>query len=108
MAEKTARRDVSQAIVAIFRWVIPGVVIAGGIVAYLVHPSVGAAEGAAGVVGAGLSWLLFGFLYRVGEKGDHERDVENAARDYLDEHGHWPTDEEYGIYKLHGRWTVPA
>ena len=31
-----------------------------------------------------------GFAMCVGATGDRERDDEEAARDYLSEHGHWP------------------
>ena len=44
---------------------------------------------------AGLSVWLLNLLYRVGVKGDRERDDEDRARAYFDEHGHWP-DEERG------------
>jgi hypothetical protein len=47
-------------------------------------------EAAAMIVGAGLSVFLFGWLFRVGVEGDRERDLEEAARRYLDEHGRWP------------------
>ncbi len=89
------------------RWGIPGLVILGGLVAFAVNPSMVNAEGAAGVIGAGLAWILFSLLYRQGEQGDHERDVEEAAREYLDEHGRWPTDEQYATFQRHGRWTLP-
>ncbi len=93
-------------IVFIFRWGIPLAVILGGIIAFIANPSVLAAEGAAGVVGAGLAWILFGYLFRQGQKGDEERDVEDAARDFLDDHGRWPTDEEYAAYARSGRWPA--
>ena len=86
------------------RWVFPGLVILGGIVAYIVDPSTLAAEGAAGVIGAGLAWMLFGWLFRKGVEGDAERDVEAAARDYLDRHGDWPSDEATGFFSRYGRW----
>ena len=86
------------------RWVFPIAVILGGIVAYVVDPSMLAAEGAAGVIGAGLSWMLFGWLFRKGVEGDAERDVEVAARDYLDRHGDWPSDEATAYFAAHGRW----
>jgi len=41
-------------------------------------------------VGVAAAILLLNVLYRVGVSGDEERDREAAARDYLDEHGHWP------------------
>lgn len=28
--------------------------------------------------------------YRIGVEGDKERDTEQSARDFFDEHGHWP------------------
>ena len=52
-------------------------------------------EGGALLVAAGLSVWLLNLLYRVGVKGDRERDAEDRARAYFDEHGRWP-DEERG------------
>jgi hypothetical protein len=34
--------------------------------------------------------LLLNVLYRIGVQGDKERDTEQAARDFFDQHGHWP------------------
>lgn len=110
MTENAARedRELNRTTVLLFRWGIPAVVIVGGIIAFLVNPSMLAAEGAAGVVGAGLAWILFGYLFRQGQRGEQERDVEEAARDYLDEHGRWPTDEEYENFTRSGRWSGAA
>ena len=36
--------------------------------------------------------LLLNVLYRMGVEGDKERDREEAARAYFDEHGRWPGD----------------
>jgi hypothetical protein len=44
----------------------------------------------AGFTGAGLAILLLGALLRIGTQGDRDRDREEAARRYFDEHGHWP------------------
>jgi hypothetical protein len=90
--------------VFIFRHGIPAAVVLGGLIAFAVDRSVLAAEGAAGVIGAGLAWWLFGWLYRQGEAGDVERDAEAAARDYFDEHGRWPSDEASAHFVRHGRW----
>ena len=46
----------------------------------------------AGFTGAGLAILLIGALVRIGNEGDRERDREEAARRYFDEHGRWPDD----------------
>ena len=92
-------------VLRLVRWYVPIAVIIGGILLFALDRSLLAAEGAAGIVGAGLAWLLFGWLYRQGEAGDRERDVEEAARAYLDEHGDWPTDAQYARYERSGRWT---
>ena len=82
----------------------PALVVLIGLLIFAFDRSLIAAEGAAGIIGAGLAWWLFGWLWRQGEAGDHERDVEAAARDYLDEHGDWPTDRQTAYFARHGRW----
>ncbi len=49
-----------------------------------------AAEAWAIFTGAGVSVLLLNALYRIGVQGEDERDREEEARSYFDEHGHWP------------------
>ena len=49
-----------------------------------------ALEGGAGIIGAGLAICLMNVLFRVGLDNDRDRDEEDAARDFLDAHGHWP------------------
>jgi hypothetical protein len=88
----------------VVRHVIPAVVVLGGIVWFLIDPSVLAAEGAAGVVGAGLAWWLFGWLYRKGVEGESDRDQEEAAREFLDRRGRWPTEAEESHFARHDRW----
>ena len=34
--------------------------------------------------------LLLNLLFRYGARGDTERQAEETARAYFDEHGHWP------------------
>ena len=50
-------------------------------------------DGWAMLVGSGLSVLLLNWLFRLGARGDEERDAEQAARDYLTQHGHWPDED---------------
>jgi hypothetical protein len=69
---------------------LPAIVVAAGVILWLIDPSVDTAEGAAGIIGAGLSIWLLNVLFRIGVKGDQERDAEMEARDYFDRHGHWP------------------
>ncbi len=49
-----------------------------------------ALEGGAGIIGAGLAIWLMNLLFRVGLDNDADRDEEDAAREFLDAHGHWP------------------
>ena len=72
------------------RYVLPGVIVLAGVVILVFNHSINGLEGAAMFVGAAGAILLLNVLYRVGVTGDEERDREAAARDYLDEHGHWP------------------
>ena len=41
-------------------------------------------------ISAASAVLLLNVLYRIGAEGDKERDREEAARAYFDEHGRWP------------------
>ena len=84
----------------------PALVVLGGIVVYLANPSTLAAEGAAGIVGAGLAWWLFGWLFRKGTEGEADRDAEDAARAFLDEHGRWPTEEEERRFHRSGSFSA--
>jgi hypothetical protein len=77
------------------RYLLPATVVVGGLVSWIIIRTDWALEGAAGVVGAGLSIFLFNVLVRIGERGDRDRDAEDAARRYFDEHGQWP--DESGL-----------
>jgi hypothetical protein len=45
-------------------------------------------------VSAATAVLLLNVLYRIGVQGDEERDREEEARRFFDEHGHWPDEPE--------------
>jgi hypothetical protein len=72
------------------RYVLPAVVVLGGLIALVVSPTLGTLEGVAGIIGAGLGVALLNGLHRLGVDGDSERDDEAAARVYFDVNGHWP------------------
>ena len=72
------------------RYVMPAVVCLVGILILIFERSLIGLEGFALFIGAGLSILLLNVLYRVGVSGDAERDREEEARTYFDEHGRWP------------------
>lgn len=79
------------------RYVLPGVLIVAGIVILIAGSGSDiAVEGWALFTGAGVSILLLNVLYRMGVQGDKDRDREQAARDYFDQHGHWPDQRRDG------------
>ena len=76
------------------RYVLPAALVVAGIVIFIAGGgSDVAVEGWALFTGAGLAVLLLNVLFRIGVEGDTERDREEAARVYFDEHGHWPDEK---------------
>jgi hypothetical protein len=75
------------------RYALPAVVVLAGVVLLAFNPTLNGAEGWAMLTGAGLAILLLNWLYRVGVQGDEERDREEEARIFMDEHGYWPDEE---------------
>jgi hypothetical protein len=68
------------------RYGIPAVLFIAGMVVW----GVGSVAGGALFTSAATAVLLLNFLFRIGVEGDKERDREDDARRYFDEHGHWP------------------
>lgn len=86
------------------RYGLGAVLVLAGIVMIAVNPGGFGVDGFAMAVGGGLSVLLINFLFRLGVSGDEEREREEEARRYLDEHGVWPENQP----KPSGRrWTLP-
>jgi hypothetical protein len=82
--------------VSIIRWWLPIGICAVGVVMLvvaLIKQDDIWGEGGGLVISAGLSVWLLNALYRVGVRGDRERDREAEAREYFDEHGRWPDEE---------------
>ena len=84
----SSRRE--QAGVVAVRYGIPAAFVIAGQVVLI---TTGDAVNWAGFTGAGLAILLIGVLFRIGAEGDRERDREEAARRYFDEHGRWPDED---------------
>jgi hypothetical protein len=76
------------------RYGIGAVLVLAGIVLIIINPGGFGVDGFAMAVGGGLSVLLINFLYRLGVSGDRERDEEEQARAYFDEHGEWPEEKQ--------------
>lgn len=75
-----------------FRYVVPAILVIFGVVYAIVDWPSGA-EAFSLFAGAGLSIFLLNLLFRIGVQGDADRDREDEARAYFDEHGVWPSDE---------------
>jgi hypothetical protein len=71
------------------RYGIPLVLLVAGMVVSATAGGVGLAAGAL-FFSAASAILLLNVLFRIGVEGDKERDREEAARAYFDEHGRWP------------------
>jgi len=72
------------------RYVLPIVVTLAGLVVMSFGSDIDL-EGGASLVSAGLAIYFINWLFRIGVTGDQEREREDAARDYFDEHGRWPS-----------------
>ena len=80
-------------ILNIVRYGLPAGLVIAGFVLLVAAPDSTRYEGFAMCVGAGLALALLNVLFRFGAQGDKERDREDAAREYLAEHGHWPDEK---------------
>jgi hypothetical protein len=85
------------------RYVIGALLIAAGLVVFVVSPADLGVDGFAMAAGGGLAVLMLNGLYRLGVEGDRERDREEQARRYLEEHGEWPADE---LAPRGRKWTL--
>jgi ABC-type antimicrobial peptide transport system permease subunit len=71
------------------RYGIPLFLLIAGVIVSATAGGVGIAAGAL-FFSAASAVLLLNVLYRIGVEGDKERDTEQSARDFFDQHGHWP------------------
>ncbi len=77
---------------AVRTWLPAGICLAGVVLAVVKRDETGL-EGGVLLVAAGLSVWLLNWFYLVSVRGERDRDVEDAARDFFDAHGHWPDEE---------------
>lgn len=73
------------------RWVIPALIFLTG---QVILVATGDWVSWAAFTGGAFAVILVSLLMRVGIEGDRERDLEEAAREYFDEHGIWPDEED--------------
>ena len=75
------------------RYGIGWIMVVAGVVLLVANPGGFGVEGFSMSVGGGLSVLMLNWMFRLGVAGDRERDREEQARRYLEQHGHWPDEE---------------
>jgi hypothetical protein len=86
------------------RYGLGAVMVIAGIVLVAVNPGGLGVDGFAMAAGGGLSVLLINVLFRLSVSSNDDREREEEARRYLDEHGVWPDEEERSPGR---RWTLP-
>jgi hypothetical protein len=84
------------------RYGIGALMVLAGIVMVAVNPGGLGVDGFAMAVGGGLSVLLINFLFRVSVSSNVDREREEDARRYFDDHGEWPEEET----RRGRRWTL--
>ena len=78
------------------RYGLPALIfLAGCVVMAVDHDSQRGVEIGAMLMGSAFAVLLMNVFFRIGAEGDHDRDREEDARVFFDEHGYWP-DERHG------------
>ena len=92
MSESPKLPPSSPAMTAV-RYGIGAVMVGAGLFLLILNPGGFGVDGFALAVGGGLSVLMINYLFRLGVSGDLERDEEERARRFFDEHGHWPDEE---------------
>ena len=83
------RERISSWLLVGIRYVLPAAIVIAGIV-IMALGSENDVEGGASIVSAGLAVYFLNWLFRIGARGDHEREDEDAAREYFQRHGRWP------------------
>lgn len=88
MSTSPPRRS-SPAVTAV-RYGVGGVMVGAGVMLLVLNPGGFGVDGFGMAVGGGLAVLMINYLFRLGVSGDLEREEEERARRFLEEHGHWP------------------
>jgi hypothetical protein len=86
------------------RYGLGALMVIGGVVMLVISPAGLGFDGFAMAVGGGLSVVLFNILFRLGLSSEADREEEERARTYFDEHGEWPEEEP----SQGRRWTLAA
>ena len=79
------------------RYGLPGLIFLAGCIVMAVDPDTQRGmEIGSMLMGSAFAVLLLNFFFRIGAEGDGDRDKEEAARVFFDEHGYWPDERRPG------------
>jgi hypothetical protein len=84
-----ARRRATPRLLLFVRYGVPITIVTAGAIA-LCFGTEDSFYGGTSLIGAGLSVWLISWVYRIGVRGDADRDAEDQARRYYDRFGRWP------------------
>jgi hypothetical protein len=91
--ERGENETVSALGINAVRYGIPLVLLLAGAIVAATGGRIGITAGAM-FISAASAVLLLNVLFRIGVQGDRDRDREEAARAFFDEHGRWPDEPE--------------
>jgi hypothetical protein len=75
-------------------WLPIGIAVAGLVAVVLGHGRTTLAGAGVGLVLVGLTVWLINWMYRLSVASNLDREDDERAREYFDEHGRWPDEEE--------------
>jgi hypothetical protein len=86
---------VGRVVLSLTRLGLPiGIAVAGVVAIVLGHGRTTLAGAGVGLVLVGLTVWMINWMYRLSVASNLDRDREEQAREYFDEHGRWPDEEE--------------
>ncbi|MGZ4191431.1 MAG: hypothetical protein ACXVRW_03145 [Solirubrobacteraceae bacterium] len=77
----------------LIRYGLGALMVIGGVAMLVISPGGLGFDGFGMAAGGGLSVVLFNVLFRLGLSSEADREEEEQARVYFDEHGEWPEDK---------------
>jgi hypothetical protein len=84
------RESAPRVAVALTRYGLPAAILLAGAIYAVLDPGETGTDVLVGLAGVCACVVLWNLLLRLGVSGDRDRDREEAAREYYDEHGRWP------------------
>lgn len=75
------------------RILLPAAIAAAGVVLLLVGGGENEAGAGVALIGCAVVVVMFNLFLRLGVRDAADRDREEAAREYFDQHGRWPDEE---------------